>query len=292
VTDGIDEVRRLLTRVDDLIKAAPNRSDPAVAYRSARALLEEAEWQLADVDRSTPRDELTVAVGLRHDDLNRLMLLLDDPSRGTMEAPAAPQPLPQPDRQAQRRAREAAAARIPPGQRLVTSWPVLHVGPVPRSDLTSWRFSVSGLIEQSVRWTWAEFRALPRVSVTTDFHCVTGWSRLDNRWEGVRFRDLTEVVGVSPRATHVVIGGGNDYTANVDLPSLLEDDVLFAWSHDGRDLPPEHGGPLRLVVPSRYAWKSVKWVTDLEFRDLDAPGYWEMRGYHNVADPWMEQRYA
>lgn len=166
--DRMEEVHRLLTRVDDLIKAAPNRSDPAVAYRSARGLLEEAEWQLADIDEGTPRDQLTVAVGLRHDDLNRLMLLLDYPSRGTMDAPAAPRPLPQPDPHAQ----------------------------------------------------------------------------------------------------------------------------LFAWSHDGHDLPPEHGGPLRLVVPSRYAWKSVKWVTGLQFHDRDAPGYWEMRGYHNVADPWMEQRYA
>ncbi len=289
---ALDEIRALVTKVDDLVKAAPNRKDPTVGYRQARGLLEEAEWQLADQPEGEPRDAMVVAIALRHDDLNRLILLQSDPVRTRLDDVIAPDPIPQPGPETLARQRAAVAERVPANQRLVTSWPVLHVGRPPAFDPLSWKFAVNGLVANPVRLGWKDFQALPTVTLTSDFHCVTGWSRLDNTWEGVRFRDLVEIAGVRDTATHVIVNGGNAYSANMDLPSLLDDDVLFAWSHDGRPLTPEHGGPLRLVVPARYAWKSVKWVDSIKFVDRDVPGYWEMRGYHNVADPFLEQRYS
>lgn len=289
--DPQGEVRRLLTKVDDLVKAAPNRADPNVAYRQARALLEQAQWQVDELGDDDQRDPLVVRIGLRNDDLNRLVLLQSDPTRATIDEPVEPNPLPQP--QPATLARSATTAeRVPPNQRLVTSWPVLHVGSPPTFDPTSWRFAVNGHVERPVRLGWQEFRRLPATTLTSDFHCVTGWSRLDNHWEGVRFRDVAGLAGVRPSSSHVLVFGANAYSANIDLETLLGDDVLLAWSHDGRDLEAVHGGPLRLVVPSRYAWKSVKWVESIKFVDRDVAGYWEMRGYHNVADPWLEQRYG
>lgn len=286
-------IRDLLTKVDDVVKAATNRKDPRVAYDRARALLKDAQWQVEDLPPGEDRDALVVRIGLRNDDLNRLVLLASDPRRTSLDEVVAPDPIPQPDRATLERQRREAAERVPPNQRLVTSWPVLHVGKPPVFDAVTWRFAVNGLVDNPVRLGWTEFRDLPRVTLTSDFHCVTGWSRLDNTWEGVRFRDVAAVAGVKPDATHVIINGANAYSANMDLATLLdEDDVLFAWSHDGRDLDTIHGGPLRLVVPSRYAWKSVKWVESIKFVDHDVPGYWEMRGYHNVADPFLEQRYG
>jgi DMSO/TMAO reductase YedYZ molybdopterin-dependent catalytic subunit len=289
---SLDEIRRLLTKADDLVKAAQNRRDPTVAFEQARGVLDEAEEALREAPAGEERDGLVVALGLRLDDVNRLALLEADPARASMDEPVAPNPMPRPSRETIQRSRESVAERVPPHQRLVTSWPVLHVGIPPRFDPQRWRFAVNGLVDRPVRLGWEEFRALPNVTLTSDFHCVTGWSRLDNRWEGVRFRDVAEVAGVRPSATHVVVFGGNAYSANVDLEALMADDVLFAWSHDGEPLSPEHGGPLRLVVPMRYAWKSVKWVEGIKFLEKDVAGYWEMRGYHNVADPWLEQRYG
>jgi DMSO/TMAO reductase YedYZ molybdopterin-dependent catalytic subunit len=184
------------------------------------------------------------------------------------------------------------AARTPPGQHLTRGWPVLHSETIPSFDPATWRFRVDGAVERPTDWGWAEFRALPTVSLTSDFHCVTGWSKLDNAWEGVSFREIAERVRPLPAASHVLVEAPSGYTANLPLDALLEDDVLLAWAHDGQPLPPDHGGPLRLVVPKRYGWKSVKWAVRARFLDRDARGYWEERGYHNDADPWLEQRYS
>lgn len=183
-------------------------------------------------------------------------------------------------------------ARVPPGQRLTRGWPVLHASPVPAFNPALWRFRVWGLTEREIEWTWDEFRALPPVAVTADFHCVTGWSRLDNSWDGVAFRTIAERAGVQPAAAHALIYAPYGYTANVPLSVLMDDDVLFAWNHDGSPLEPEHGGPLRLVVPKRYAWKSVKWANGVQLMENDSRGYWEERGYHNNAEPFAEERYS
>lgn len=182
--------------------------------------------------------------------------------------------------------------RVPPGQRLTKGWPVLHASPIPTFNPALWQFRIWGLADREIEWSWDEFRALPSVSIDADFHCVTGWSKLDNRWEGVSFRHIAEAAGVSSEAKHALIYAPYGYTANIPLEVLLDDDVLFAWSHDGEDLTPEHGFPLRLIVPKRYAWKSVKWANGVQVIARDVRGYWEERGYHNDAEPFAEQRYS
>jgi DMSO/TMAO reductase YedYZ molybdopterin-dependent catalytic subunit len=191
-----------------------------------------------------------------------------------------------------RRRRDDHGGRLPPGQRLTRGWPVLHASPIPAFDPARWTFRVWGEVERETEWTWEEFRALPSVTVTADFHCVTGWSRFDNAWEGVSFREIARRVRPKASATHVMVHAEYGYTANVPLERMMDEDVLLAWSHDGRPLSPEHGGPLRLVVPKLYAWKSAKWVRGLHLMDHDERGYWEERGYHNDADPFREERYA
>jgi DMSO/TMAO reductase YedYZ molybdopterin-dependent catalytic subunit len=183
------------------------------------------------------------------------------------------------------------AGRLPPGQAATLKWPVLHEGSVPHFDPARWDFRISGLVEQPVRLTWDEFNRLPKSTVTSDFHCVTRWSRFDNRWEGVLFRDVLKLVKLRPGAAYVLVHAEQDYTANVPLADLDRDNVLFATHHDGQPLPPEHGYPLRLIVPHLYAWKSVKWVRGLEFFDHDLPGFWEQNGYHMHGDPFREQRF-
>jgi DMSO/TMAO reductase YedYZ molybdopterin-dependent catalytic subunit len=183
------------------------------------------------------------------------------------------------------------AGRLPPGQAATLKWPVLHEGSVPHFDPARWDFRIFGLVEQPVRLTWDEFNRLPKSTVTSDFHCVTRWSRFDNRWEGVLFRDVLKLVKLRPGAAYVLVHAEQDYTANVPLADLDRDNVLFATHHDGQPLPPEHGYPLRLIVPHLYAWKSVKWVRGLEFFDHDLPGFWEQNGYHMHGDPFREQRF-
>jgi len=183
------------------------------------------------------------------------------------------------------------AGRLPPGQAATLKWPVLHEGSVPRFDPARWDFRIAGLVEQPVRLTWEEFNHLPKSTVTSDFHCVTRWSRFDNRWEGVLFRDVLKLVKLVPRAAYVLVHAEQGYTANVPLDDLDRDNVLFATHHDGQPLPPDHGYPLRLIVPHLYAWKSVKWVRGLEFYDHDLPGFWEQNGYHIYGDPFKEQRF-
>ena len=184
------------------------------------------------------------------------------------------------------------ADRLPRGQALTEKWPVLTYGDTPEVDLAAWTFRCFGMVEHPVSWTWQEFNALPRVQVTSDIHCVTRWSRFDNRWEGVAVAEILRRVGVRPEAVAVMVHAEEDYTTNLLLSDLNSDDALLAIKHDGDDLPAEHGGPCRLVVPRLYFWKSAKWVTGFEFIDVNAPGFWEVNGYHLRADPWKEERYS
>lgn len=187
---------------------------------------------------------------------------------------------------------EEEAHRVPPGQRLTRGWPILHASPIPAFNPALWQFRVWGLVENEIEWSYDQFRALPAVTITSDFHCVTGWSKLDNTWEGVSIRTVVDAAGLKPQASHALVWAPYGYSANLPLDVLIDDDVLFAWNHDGEPLDPEHGGPLRLVVPKRYAWKSVKWANGLQIVDRDQRGYWEERGYHNNAEPFAEQRYS
>jgi DMSO/TMAO reductase YedYZ molybdopterin-dependent catalytic subunit len=187
---------------------------------------------------------------------------------------------------------EDVARRVPPGQRLVKSWPVLHYGPIPPFDEAEWDFQVFGLVERPLQLAYAELKALQTPDVQADMHCVTGWSTLDNTWSGVSFRALAEIAGVRPEAKWVIAHCEYGYTSDLSLKAMMEDDVLVAWAHGGEDLTPEHGFPLRLVVPQRYAWKSAKWLRGLELTDHNKRGFWEVRGYHVHADPWGEERYS
>ena len=187
--------------------------------------------------------------------------------------------------------RATIGQKIPPGQYVTDKFPVLTYGPVPAIDLDSWRFKVFGLVEEEIALDWKRFTGLTRVTVDAELHCVTQWSRLQNTWEGVAFTELMKLVHPKPEARYVMVHCYGGYTTNLALDVLQDDDVLFAYRHDGVPLSPEHGGPLRLVVPKRYAWKSAKWVNGLEFMGEDAPGFWESAGYHMEGDPLKEQRY-
>ena len=182
--------------------------------------------------------------------------------------------------------------RTPPGQFVTEKFPVLTVGAMPRIDLKVWRFQVFGLVEREFELTWDEFVALPETTVTADFHCVTQWSRLDNTWQGVAFDEVMKLIRPLAEARYVMAHCYGGYTANLPLSTLMDSDVLFAYGHDGAPLHPDHGGPLRLVVPKRYGWKSAKWVRGLEFLAENRPGFWEVRGYHMRGDPWMEERFT
>jgi DMSO/TMAO reductase YedYZ molybdopterin-dependent catalytic subunit len=184
------------------------------------------------------------------------------------------------------------AARVPPGQRLVKTWPVLHYGGIPRFDGTNWDLQVSGLVENPFTLSYQELRSLPSVTVDADMHCVTGWTTLDNTWEGVSFRTILEKAKPQPAGRWVTAHGANGYTSDLSLDAMDDDDVLLAWRNHGEDLTPEHGWPLRLVVPKRYAWKSAKWLTGLEFTEKNLRGFWEVRGYHVHAEPFAEERYS
>jgi len=182
--------------------------------------------------------------------------------------------------------------RVPPGQYVTEKFPVLHYGSVPRADLATWDFKVWGQVESPLRFSWQEFKALPRKTVHSDIHCVTRWSKLDTDWEGVPIQAVLQLAKLKPGATHVVAHSEQGYTANLPLDVLDDDDVLLADTYDGKPLEPEHGYPLRLFVPKRYFWKSAKWVRGLEFLDHDVRGFWERYGYNNYADPWKEERFS
>jgi DMSO/TMAO reductase YedYZ molybdopterin-dependent catalytic subunit len=187
---------------------------------------------------------------------------------------------------------EEIARRVPPGNRLVKGWPVLHYGPVPRSDGSDWTLRLHGLVENEHTLAYDELKALGPESVTADMHCVTGWTTLDNVWEGVPFRVLAERARPRPEAAWVTAHSEYGYASELSLQAMMDDDVLVAWGHGGAPLEPHHGFPLRLVVPKRYAWKSAKWLRSLEFTERNERGFWEVRGYHVHADPWREERYA
>jgi DMSO/TMAO reductase YedYZ molybdopterin-dependent catalytic subunit len=181
---------------------------------------------------------------------------------------------------------------LPPGQSLTLKWPVLHYGSVPGFDPERWDLRVYGWVDSALTLSWKDFSALPRVRRFSDFHCVTRWSRFDNRWDGVALRELLKRVHPKPEATHVLVHAEQGFTANAPLADLDREQVLLATHHDGEPLTAEHGYPLRLIIPHLYAWKSVKWVRSLEFLDHDAPGFWEQNGYHMRGDPWKEQRFS
>jgi DMSO/TMAO reductase YedYZ molybdopterin-dependent catalytic subunit len=186
---------------------------------------------------------------------------------------------------------DAPPERLPPGQYLTKGWPVLHYGDVPRVRLADWRFRVWGLVEHPQEWTFEQFLALGQTRVQCDIHCVTRWSRFDTVFEGVPFKAVAAATQPKPEAQFVMVHAEQGFTANLPLADLDRDTVLFAHRADGKELEPDHGWPLRLVVPHLYFWKSAKWVRGLEFRADDAPGFWEGYGYHMRGDPWQEQRY-
>lgn len=182
--------------------------------------------------------------------------------------------------------------RIPPGQRITENLPVLHYGAVPNIDVSKWTFTISGLVGKERRLVYQEFISIPRVKVFSDVHCVTGWSKLSNLWEGVSSGVLRELVNIIPEAKFVMIHSAGGFTTNLSLDDFFEPDVLFAIKHNGKVLTPGHGYPVRLVVPRLYFWKSAKWVVGVEFIAEDRPGFWESHGYHNRGDPWKEERYS
>ncbi len=181
--------------------------------------------------------------------------------------------------------------RLPAGQYLTKKWPVLSYERTPKGLPADWRLKIIGLVENPFELTWEEFLALPRTTLTADFHCVTTWSRYDNTWEGVHIREILQRAKPLPKAKYVMAHSWTGYTTNMPLADLDDDDVLIAIKHDGQDLEPDHGGPVRLIVPKLYAYKSAKWFDGLEFMERDRPGFWEQRGYHNHANPWEEERY-
>ncbi len=181
--------------------------------------------------------------------------------------------------------------RLPPGQYLTQKWPVLSYERTPGGLPTDWKLRVSGEVANPFELAWEEFLALPRTTLTTDFHCVTTWSRYDNTWEGVHIREILRRASPLPSAKFVMAHSWTGYTTNMPLSDLDDDDVMIVIKHDEKDLEPDHGGPVRLLVPKLYAYKSAKWLNGLEFMQQDRPGFWERRGYHNRADPWKEERY-
>ena len=183
-------------------------------------------------------------------------------------------------------------ARLPPGQYLTKKWPVLHAGDVPRIDLATWDFTVTGEVESPLRLTYDELQALPQIEFTTDIHCVTRWSRFDTSFRGVHWRELAKLAKPKPTARFVVAHAEQGFTSNLPLDAIEADEAMVAWEADGEPLEPDHGWPLRLVIAGTYFWKSAKWLRGLELRSTDEPGFWERYGYHNDADPWQEERYS
>jgi DMSO/TMAO reductase YedYZ molybdopterin-dependent catalytic subunit len=274
---GSDRARifRLIETADNFIKyAAPGKEARAAAR--ARKRYEKAGRLAEQSDDAELREQ----VRLRLADLERRSLSPDtDAGAGDEDVISAEPP-------------EHAASRVPPGQRIVRGWPVLHEGRIPRFDESTWSLAVDGAVGNSFNLGYQEVLSLPGVEMTSDFHCVTGWSKLDNRWRGVQTKELLERSTPNLDATHVLVHAEQGYTANLPLAVLLEDEAMITWEHNGKQLAPKHGWPLRLVVPRLYGWKSVKWVRRFELLTADHRGFWEVRGYHNRADPWLEERYS
>jgi DMSO/TMAO reductase YedYZ molybdopterin-dependent catalytic subunit len=185
--------------------------------------------------------------------------------------------------------RDIDPARVPPGQYVVDDFPVLSAGPTPRVDTGGWSFRVDGQVDEALSWTWDELMALPQETFTVDIHCVTKWTKLDTTWTGVSIDTLLD--GVDTEAEHVVAWCDGDYTTNIPLEDVTGGRAWLAHTFEGEPLEPAHGGPIRLLVPHLYFWKSAKWVRGLSLTIDDQPGFWEQAGYHNYGDPWREQRY-
>jgi DMSO/TMAO reductase YedYZ molybdopterin-dependent catalytic subunit len=183
-------------------------------------------------------------------------------------------------------------ARLPPGQHLTPGFPILDLGVRPEISPGDWRLELGGLVENPLTFTWEQFNALPQFEDMSDFHCVTTWSKFDCRWKGVAFFTLVDLVRPKPEAKHVVFTSYDGYTTNVRLSGCLDDDVLIATQFEGKPLSREHGGPARVIIPKLYAWKGAKFVRQIEFAAEDKPGFWEVRGYSNTADPWTEDRFS
>jgi DMSO/TMAO reductase YedYZ molybdopterin-dependent catalytic subunit len=182
--------------------------------------------------------------------------------------------------------------RLPPGQHLVNTWPVLDLGHKPDVRLEDWRLTVGGFVANPINWTWEDVLAQPPFKDVSDFHCVTTWSTFDNEWEGVSFKHLISVVKPLTSAKFVLFKSYDDYTTNLPLDACDDEDVLLCHKWNGKPLTKEHGGPLRMIVPKRYAWKGAKWVKEITFSDRDEKGFWEVRGYSNSAFPWKNDRYG
>jgi DMSO/TMAO reductase YedYZ molybdopterin-dependent catalytic subunit len=183
-------------------------------------------------------------------------------------------------------------AKTPPNQIATEKFPVLTYGETPDISLSEWRFHVWGEVEEPVEWTWEQFMALPQTTIRADFHCVTRWSRFDDDWTGVLFRDLKAQIKVTPAAKYVMQHAYGEYTTNLPMSVMEGEDVIFAHTFNGKPLPREHGGPMRVFTPRRYAWKGAKWVNGLQFMAHDKPGFWELNGYNTPADPWKEERFG
>jgi DMSO/TMAO reductase YedYZ molybdopterin-dependent catalytic subunit len=183
-------------------------------------------------------------------------------------------------------------AKTPPGQVATTKFPVLTFGSTPSVDAREWRFRVWGEVELDLEWTWDDFMKFPQTTLRADFHCVTQWSRFDDDWTGVLFKDLVKFIQVKPRARYVMQHAYGGYTTNNALDIMLNEDFIFAHTFNGQPLPREHGGPMRVFTPRRYAWKGAKWVNGLEFMAEDSRGFWEQNGYDTPADPWKEERFG
>ena len=270
-----EKIFRLIETADNFVKyASPGKESRAESRARKRYLRAQ---RLAE---QSSDDGLVEQVRLRLEDLERRSKLApseraaDDDDTITSEPP------------------EHAAERVPPGQRVVRGWPVLHEGSIPRFDESSWSFTVEGACAHAVTLGYSELQDLGPLEMRSDFHCVTGWSKLDNHWRGIKTTELLARAIPNADATHVLVHAEQGYTANVPLAVLQENESMLAWGHNGRQLAPKHGWPLRLVVPRLYGWKSVKWVRGFELLTADQRGFWEIRGYHNRADPWLEERYS
>lgn len=187
---------------------------------------------------------------------------------------------------------EGHQRRLPPGQRVVNDWPVLDLGVVPNLSPKDWAFSVGGMVERPIQWSWEDLLAQPQVTVRCDIHCVTAWSRYDNDFAGVPALHLLDVVRPRQEAAFVMLRSYDGYTTNLPLSDFADEDVLLAHSWQGQPIGREHGGPMRLILPKLYLWKSAKWLRHITFAERDSPGYWEQRGYHMRGDPWKEERYG
>jgi DMSO/TMAO reductase YedYZ molybdopterin-dependent catalytic subunit len=283
MADAQAKIFKLLETADNFVKyARPGNRDRSLGR--ARKRYERA----ADLAGATGDTETLERVRLRLGDLDRLAKQPDEP-----DAEPAETAEPKPDYRGITDHRPGdLAARVPPGQRVTPRWPVLHEGAIPRFDPATWDLKIEGAVSNVVTLGYEELKALGPVQMRADMHCVTGWSKLDNVWEGVPTKVLMELAQPEAGAAFVSVGAEYGYTANVPFEILLEDASMVAWCHNGEPLAPKHGFPLRLVIPKLYAWKSVKWVRGFEVLDRDRRGFWELRGYHNTADPWQEQRYS